>query len=103
MDGGDRGAQQTSRSLEGGVMTMLSAIDAFFVAYQESSGFLMQVGVEVQLKGRIDRGDVERMLSHLVKRWPPLGQRLHVDWLGLSWNGKARPGERSEERRVGKE
>jgi hypothetical protein len=74
-------------------MTMLSAIDAFFVAYQESSGVLMQVGVEVELRGHIDRGEVERMLSHLVKRWPPLGQRLHVDWLGLSWNGKARPGE----------
>ena len=74
-------------------MTMLSAIDAFFVAYQESSGVLMQLGVEVELKGRIDRGDVERMLSHLVKRWPPLGQRLHVDWLGLSWDGRPRPAE----------
>lgn len=71
-------------------MTMLSAIDAFFVAYQESSGVLMQLGVEVELRGRIDRGDVERMLSHVVKRWPPLGQRLHRDWLGLSWNGRPR-------------
>ncbi|HEU4837145.1 MAG TPA: hypothetical protein VFS90_22130 [Pyrinomonadaceae bacterium] len=71
-------------------MTMLSAIDAFFVAYQESSGVLMQLGVEVELKGRIDRGDVERMLSHVVKCWPPLGQRLHRDWLGLSWDGRPR-------------
>ena len=71
-------------------MTTLSAIDAFFVAYQESSGVLMQVGVEVELKGRITRDDVQRMLSHLVKRWPPLGQRLHRDWLGLSWEGKPR-------------
>ena len=62
-------------------MTTLSAIDAFFVAYQESSGVLMQLGVEVELKGRIARDDVQRMLSHLVKRWPPLGQRLHRDWL----------------------
>jgi len=69
-------------------MTTLSAIDAFFVAYQESSGVLMQLGVEVELKGRITRDDVQRMLSHLVKRWPPLGQRLHRDWLGLSWEGK---------------
>ena len=69
---------------------MLSAIDAFFVAYQESSGVLMQLGVEVELKGRIDRGAVERMLSHVVKRWPPLGQRLHRDWLGLSWEGRPR-------------
>ena len=69
-------------------MTMLSAIDAFFVAYQESSGVLMQLGVEVELKGHITRDDVERMLSHIVKRWPPLGQRLRRDWLGLSWEGK---------------
>ena len=71
-------------------MTTLSAIDAFFVAYQESSGVLMQLGVEVELKGRITRDDVQRMLSHLVNRWPPLGQRLHRDWLGLTWQGKPR-------------
>lgn len=71
-------------------MTTLSAIDAFFVAYQESSGVLMQLGVEVELKGRIARVDVQRMLSHLVKRWPPLGQLVHRDWLGLSWEGKPR-------------
>lgn len=69
---------------------MLSAIDAFFVAYQESSGVLMQLGVEVELKGQITCADVERMLSHIVRRWPPLGQRLHRDWLGLSWEGKPR-------------
>jgi len=69
-------------------MTTLSAIDAFFVAYQESSGVLMQLGVEVELKGRIERSDVERMLSHVVKRWPPLGKRLRREWLGLSWGGK---------------
>ena len=69
-------------------MTTLSAIDAFFVAYQESSGVLMQLGVEVELKGRIARDDVRRMLSHLVKRWPPLGQRLRRGWVGLSWEGK---------------
>ncbi|HET6972875.1 MAG TPA: hypothetical protein VFH96_02560 [Pyrinomonadaceae bacterium] len=72
---------------------MLSAIDAFFVAYQESSGVLMQVGVEVELKGRITRDDIERMLWHVVKRWPPLGQRLRRDWLGLSWEGKPRVSE----------
>jgi hypothetical protein len=74
-------------------MTTLSAIDAFFVAYQESSGVLMQLGVEVELKGRITRDDVERMLSHIVKRWLPLGQRLHRDWLGLSWDGRPRTNE----------
>jgi hypothetical protein len=30
------------------------------------------------------------MLMHVVKRWPPLGKRLHRDWLGLSWAGKPR-------------
>ena len=69
-------------------MTRLSAIDAFFVAYQESSGVLMQLGVEVELRGRITHTDVDRMLAHVVKRWPPLGQRLHRDLLGLSWTGK---------------
>ena len=74
-------------------MTMLSAIDAFFVAYQESSGVLMQLGVEVELRGHIARADVEHMLSHVVKRWPPLGQRLRRDWLGLSWDGPPRASE----------
>ena len=74
-------------------MTRLSAVDAFFVAYQESSGVLMQLGVEVELKGSIERDDVERMLLHVVKRWPPLGQRLRTEWLGLSWAGKPRTSE----------
>lgn len=69
-------------------MTRLSAIDGFFVAYQESSGVLMQLGVEVELRGRITHTDVDRMLSHVVRRWPPLGQRLHRDLLGLSWTGE---------------
>ena len=68
----------------------LSAIDAFFVAYQESSGVLMQLGVEVELKGRITRDDVERMLAHLVRRWPPLGQRISRRLLGLAWEGGPR-------------
>jgi len=74
-------------------MTMLSAIDAFFVAYQESSGVLMQIGVEVELKGLITPDDLDRMLLYLVKRWPPLGQRLRRDWLGLSWEGTPRTAE----------
>src|SRR6185295_8634437 len=71
-------------------MTMLSAIDAFFVAYQETSGVLMQVGVEVELKGRITRDDLNQMLLHLVRRWPPLGQRLRQHLSGLSWEGECR-------------
>ncbi len=71
----------------------LSAIDAFFVAYQESSGVLMQLGVEVELRGRISRDDVEAMLSHVVRRWPPLGQRLGKRLLGLAWQGEPRVSE----------
>jgi hypothetical protein len=67
----------------------LSAIDAFFVAYEETSGVLMQLGVEVKLKGRISREDVEGMLSHLVRRWPQLGQRVTRRLLGLVWDGRA--------------
>ena len=51
---------------------------------------LMQLGVEIELKGSIARTDVERMLKHLVRRWPPLGQRLHKDLFGLSWTGECR-------------
>src|SRR5678815_3684150 len=89
---GDQGPQQPAGALERSVMKSkrLSAIDAFFVAYQESSGVLMQLGVEVELKGRITRADVERMLEHLVRRWPPLGQRLHKNLFGLSWEGACR-------------
>jgi hypothetical protein len=68
----------------------LSAIDAFFVAYQESSGVLMQLGVEVELKGRIARDDVKKMLSHLVRHWPPLGQIISRRLLGLAWEGEPR-------------
>jgi len=73
--------------------TMLSAIDAFFVAYQECSGVLMQLGVEVELKGRIERTDVEQVLLHVVRRWPQLGQRLRKGSLGLSWEGDCRVSE----------
>jgi len=51
----------------------------------------MQLGVEVELKGRITRADVERMLEHLVRRWPPLGQKLRRNLFGLSWDGECRP------------
>src|SRR6185436_17616665 len=68
----------------------LSAIDAFFVAYQETSGVLMQLGVETELKGPISREDVEKMLSHLVRRWPPLGQQASRRLFGLAWEGEPR-------------
>ena len=73
--------------------TRLSAIDAFFVAYQEASGVLMQLGVEVELKGRITREDLDHMLLSVVRRWPPLGQRLRRHLSGLSWEGECRVSE----------
>ena len=73
--------------------TRLSATDAFFVAYQESSGVLMQLGVEIEVKGHITRNDVEQMLEHLVRRWPTLGQRLRQQLFGLSWAGECRTSE----------
>src|SRR5687767_9200019 len=69
-------------------ITRLSAFDAFFVAYQESSGILMQLGVEVELKGHFTRTDLERMLQRIVQRWPALGQHLRKDLFGLSWAGE---------------
>src|ERR1044071_8873990 len=68
----------------------LSAIDAFFIAYQETSGVLMQLGVETELKGPVSRKDVAKMLSHLVRRWPPLGQRASRRFFGLAWEGEPR-------------
>ena len=73
--------------------TRLSAIDTFFVAYQETSGVLMQLGVEVELKGRITRDELDQMLLHVVHRWPPLGQRLKKRLSGLSWEGDCRVSE----------
>jgi hypothetical protein len=70
--------------------TRLSAIDAFFVAYQETSGVLMQLGVEVELKGRVTRDDLDQMLVSVVRRWPPLGQTLRKGLSGLSWEGECR-------------
>ena len=71
----------------------LSAFDAFFVAYQETSGVLMQLGVEVELRGQLTRSDLEGILRHVVRRWPPLGQRLRRGWFGLRWDGEGEIGE----------
>jgi hypothetical protein len=73
--------------------TRLSAIDAFFVAYQETSGVLMQLGVEVELKGPIARDDLDQMLLYVVRRWPPLGQKLRKHLSGLTWEGECQTSE----------
>lgn len=65
----------------------LSATDAFFVAYQERSGILMQLGGEVELEGTLERQHLEQMVLYIVARWPRLGQALKKSLLGLKWNG----------------
>ncbi|HEY6232002.1 MAG TPA: hypothetical protein VIW64_12130 [Pyrinomonadaceae bacterium] len=65
----------------------LSATDAFFVAYQQRSGILMQLGGEVDLEGSLERPHLEQMVSYIVEQWPRLGQCLDKTWLGLKWAG----------------
>jgi hypothetical protein len=65
----------------------LSPADAFFVAYQEGSGILMQLGFELELEGGLKRSDLESMLRHLLARWPQLGQKLRHRGLGVVWDG----------------
>jgi hypothetical protein len=71
----------------------LSQLDAFFVAYQERAGILMQHGVEVEVEGELRRERLEQVLAHLVGRWPRLGQTLRKGLAGLSWRGECRPEE----------
>ncbi|HYY56102.1 MAG TPA: hypothetical protein VE842_02165 [Pyrinomonadaceae bacterium] len=66
----------------------LSQLDAFFVAYQERTGILMQLGIEVEVKGELRRERLEQALTYLVGRWPRLGQTLHRRLTGLSWRGE---------------
>jgi hypothetical protein len=70
----------------------LSQLDAFFVAYQERTGILMQHGVEVEVKGELQRDRLEQVLSYLVGRWPRLGQTLHKGLTGLHWRGECQVG-----------
>jgi hypothetical protein len=65
----------------------LSATDAFFVAYQQRSGILMQLGGEIELEGELGRDDLEQMISHIVGRWPRLGQAVKKGLFGLKWKG----------------
>jgi hypothetical protein len=66
----------------------LSQIDAFFVAYQERAGILMQIGTEIELSGTIQLGDLTQMMERLVARWPQLGQRIRRRLFGLEWCGE---------------
>ena len=67
----------------------LSATDAFFVAYQQHSGILMQLGGEIELEGELSREHLEQMISYVVARWPRLGQTIQKGPLGLTWKGKS--------------
>jgi NRPS condensation-like uncharacterized protein len=69
---------------------MLSQIDAFFVAYQERSGVLMQLGAEAELRGKLTPSLLQAMLSQVVGRWPQLGQTLRRRLFGLRWDGDVR-------------
>ena len=71
----------------------LSATDAFFVAYQQRFGILMQLGGEVDLEGPLERQYLEQMIKYVVGRWPRLGQSLKKSLLGLKWAGDCRSGE----------
>jgi hypothetical protein len=70
----------------------LSQLDAFFVAYQERTGILMQHGVEVEVKAELSRERLEQVLAYLLARWPRLGQTLHKGLTGLHWRGECRLG-----------
>lgn len=66
---------------------MLSQIDAFFVAYQERSGILMQLGAEIELKGTITPDLLETMLKLLTAQWPQLGRTVRRRVFGLARHG----------------
>lgn len=68
----------------------LSQLDAFFVAYQERTGILMQHGVDVLVKADLSRERLEQVLAYLLARWPRLGQTLHKGLTGLDWRGECR-------------
>jgi hypothetical protein len=65
----------------------LTQIDAFFVAYQEQSGILMNLGVEMELRGPLTRQHIEYMIIQLIHRYPPLGRKIKKGLFGLSWQG----------------
>jgi len=66
----------------------LSPVDAFFVAYQERAGILMQLGTEIELRGVVQRDDLTRIMQRLVTSWPQLGQRVRRRLFGLEWCGE---------------
>src|SRR6266550_4264339 len=74
------------------IASRLSATDAFFVAYQEYSGILMQLGGDIELEGELRPEDLEQMIAYVVGRWPRLGQVLQKGVVGLKWNGNCLTG-----------
>lgn len=50
----------------------------------------MQMGWEVELKGKLYEGEIKRMLNYVVDLWPELGQTLHLRIFGLKWDGECK-------------
>lgn len=71
-------------------MTALTTTDAFFVAYQEQRGVLMQFGVLVELAGRIERAQLVAAIARACERWPILDRTLVAQVGGLAWGGPRR-------------
>lgn len=61
----------------------LSQIDAFFVAYQQATGILMQHGVEAELGAVFTEDQFARPLQRLLARWPQLGKTVRAGYFGL--------------------
>ena len=66
-------------------MSRLSAVDAFFVAYQEAACIPMVLGAEVRLAGVVARPELERALTCALGVWPVLGCQVRRAVLGLRW------------------
>ena len=72
----------------------LSAVDAFFLAYQRQARIPMHLGVTLRLRGALGPGPLLAALAAVRLRWPGAGRLLEISTLGLRW-GEPSPPERS--------
>ncbi len=73
-------------------MKRLTTTDAFFVAYQERAGITMHLAAEIELRGRLDRADLDAAIARVLARWPVLGCTVARGFGGLRWrNGIVHP------------
>ncbi len=61
----------------------LSAIDAFFVAYQRRAGIAMHLGLDAELEGELDPSRIARAVDAVLARWPALGAPLRAGIAGV--------------------